>query len=747
MKHLLLAAALILIGLPMRLHAKEGDVLLADDFSKYAVGGDASPVWTVEGGQARVTPEGLEVRNSGTDAFALRGVAAGRDDWSDYRLSLKAKLSSPGEDWRDGVWVGVRYAHGLNAYVLGFYAGRLYLYKILQDESVTGSKPLAQAQDPRAGLRDDQWHEIEVTAKGATITAAIDGSTILEATDDDPQNLSPILRGGIMLGARKWSRSKRDAVAVFKDVRVVSLGEPAESAEQAEIRQGLAGMIQPWKRRNVWPSYDEYLATMRGWAKQHPGRIDVDEVGRSLEGKPILAARITDKSVPDDDKFVILVTALDSGWERTGTSAALHTIEWLLGDSELARESMKHHVVAVMPIPNPYGYEHKTAANSKNVNPYHGGRSRSDMWDIAKLELRNPKDAPHMAAVKAVVDRFQPDFHMDLHGVDLKYAGQLVQPSVGSAYSNISNRPWDWRLLEHMIAFAGKAGYGFNRLEVDAQQLFYGDAMEPLKKRFWMGRPYSYTAHYGYAKYHTMPCTSEVAWEQGAVELLKGLFEFGNRQFADSPVPRLPVDRARYVPGNYSACAYGATAKARRASRVELWQRQEEIGLGFLYNYTDGRDMVVCTTGKAAFDAVRGEDTAGALDAWAFLRALRSIPYVDAAPVEAFVLSGPQRSIYIDAPTSAEPYVPLKRGLAIEFPIHYPKLELLDLRLHGKLLKQGPADGYQMWYSRWEGYTIVRVNIPPATLDEQRVFIVTCAYKPGVQREYGWQAPAEAKAD
>jgi len=739
-----LAAAVAAIALTTTLQAKEADMLLSDDFSTYAAGSDASPVWAVEAGQARVTDEGLEVRNTGTDAFAMRGVVAGSEEWSDYRLSFRVKLKSPGEDWRDGVWVGVRYAYNVNAYVLGFYAGRIYLYKILQDESVTGSKPLAQVQDRRAGLRDGQWHQIEVVAKGDTIAAAIDGETLLEATDNDPHHLSPIRHGRIMLGARKWTQSKRDAVAVFTDVKVLSLGEAAETPKADAMRRSLVDMIRPWKRREAWPSYKEYVATMQYWAKKHPNRIDVDEAGRSLEGEPILVARVTDKAVSDDNKHVILVTALDSGWERTGTCAALHTIEWLLGESELARESMKHHIVAVMPIPNPYGYVHHTAANSKNVNPYHGGRARSDAWDVAKIDLRYPDEAPHLAAITTVVDRFQPEFQMDLHGVGLKYAGQLVQPSVGSAYSNISNRPWDWRLLEHLIRFAGKAGYGYNRLEVDAQQLFHGEGMDPIKERFWFGRPFFYTAHYGYAKYHTMPCTSEVAWEQGGVELVKGLLDFGNRQFTASPVPRFPVDRASYTVGNYSASAYGATVQARRASRVELWQRQEELSLGFLYNYTDGRDLVVCTIGGQAWSAIRGEDRTGSLDSFDFLRNLRAIPYIDATPIETFVLAGPQRRVYIDAPAKApESYVPLKHGLAIEFPIHYPKLTLLDLRLNGRPLVEDGANGYQMWYSEWEGYTLLRVNIPPSALVEQNVFVISCAYKPGVQRAYGWQAPRE----
>ena len=52
---------------------------------------------------------------------------------------------------------------------------------------------------------------------------------------------------------------------------------------------------------------------------------------------------------------------------------------------------------------------------------------------------------------------------------------------------------------------AAKQGFGFCRMEVDAQKLFFGEPMEPWSRRFWMGRPLFYTANYGYTRYHTMP--------------------------------------------------------------------------------------------------------------------------------------------------------------------------------------------------------------------------------------------------
>ena len=460
-------------------------------------------------------------------------------------------------------------------------------------------KPIAMVKDPAVGIYDGAWHAVQITAVSNRISVAEDGKTVLDALDDNPEHLAPLLQGSIMLGARRTRLFEASTVVTFRNVQVTSTDDTKRVAV-SPLDQALGRSIQPWRAREIWPPLEDVKATLNAWKETYADRMTLETIGYSLEGEPIMVAMVTDTSVPDDDKHTILITSLDSGWERGGTCGVLHTMEWLLGRSRLAKKSRKYHRVVFMPVPNPYGYLNHLATNSKKINTYHGGRGRSDHWDLKTMKVKNPEDAPHLVAITKVVDRYQPEFHLDMHGVGLKYAGQLVQPSIGCAYSNISNRPWDWRLLEAIIGYANREGHAFVRMEADAQQVFYSEGMEAYSKRYWMGRPFFYSAHYGYVKYHTMPCTMEVAWPEGAVAAVKGLLDFGNRQFADAPVPGLPVNRAVYQVGNEAVCAYGATAAERRRSRVELWQRQEEIKLGFAYPYTDGRVTVVCTVGEVA---------------------------------------------------------------------------------------------------------------------------------------------------
>ncbi|MDD4102417.1 MAG: DUF1080 domain-containing protein, partial [Kiritimatiellae bacterium] len=696
--------------------ASREKVLFEESLIGEGHGKNGRVLWILEGGEARATAAGLQVRDSIGETFLLEGVAVGDESWRDYKLALEVKLEERGTDWRDGVWLGVRCTPNQNMYVLGFYSGQLWLSKNVVGVSVSDNKPLMMTKEPVAALPEGQWRRIEVTAIASKLTVSVDGVKVLDFIDNAPEkHLAPLTRGCVMLGARRSRLSDDPTVAVFRNVKV-TVPEGSALVPDSDMDQAVTKGIQPWRAREIWPTMDDIYATLRAWSEKHDDRMTLETVGMSLEGDPILAAIITDRSVPDDDKHSIMITAFDSGWERSGTCGALHTMEWLMGGSRLARQARRYHQVVFMPIPNPHGYRNHLAYNSKKVNPYHGGRGRSDHWDLQKIEVKNPEDAPHMVAITKVFDKYQPEFILDMHGVGLKYAGQLVQPSLGSAYSNTSNRPWDWRLLETMIGYANRSGHAFVRMEVDAQQSYFPTGLEAYSKRFWMGRPLFYTAQYGYAKYHTMPCTVEVGWPEGAVEAVKGLLDFGVRQFKESPVPGLPVNRAVYQPGNLSVCAYGATAKERRRSRVELWQRQEEIMLGSAYPYTDGRIMAVCGVGENTSKKLFGDKKGPTIPIHDFLRNIRRFPGLEHDVIDQYALSGPQYCVYMsgmaEPPREGKAFAPPQQGLAIEIPVFYRAPKLLDVRLNGRLLTEDAADRYQVWYSEWEGYTLLRVNVP-----------------------------------
>ena len=498
--------------------------------------------------------------------------------------------------------------------------------------------------------------------------------------------------------------------------------------DDAEAR--LARAPRPWKEPIHRLTLEEYSETLRYWAEKYPQIMKLETRAQSKEGLPIFLVKITDPSVSDDDKQVLLVTGMHSGAERSGTAAMLHFMEWLLGDSPDAVETRRKQIVLLMPVVNPWGFfTTESNANSQGIDPYSGQRGKA--WDIEKLTVREPEKAPEIMAYKSVVDEFKPDVHVDLHGVSLWWNGQLTIESAGTAYSNFSLRPWDWRITEAMIAGARKAGYGIDRGEADSQRMFWGPDMQPIADRLWLGRPFFYTATYGYAMYHTLPITMEVNWNESALARLKALLAIGNGTWEGESVPGYPVNVMKSVVGQWIVSC-GRNAAERRRSRIELWQRQGGFTLGILYPQTDCRaSLAVAITAKGAALLDPNPDK--------FLANLEACPGFDVRALRAFVKVGPEKKLYFEKAEKPPQDRPLGTGLALRLRIPYRGLDLCDLRLNGHLLNESPTDGFQRWYG--DGFTHVQINVPPDKARKADLLFITCAYAPDVQRHSGWQPP------
>jgi hypothetical protein len=507
----------------------------------------------------------------------------------------------------------------------------------------------------------------------------------------------------------------------------------------------LAKMPRPWTNRIHHITEPEYETTLKYWAKKHDDILKLETAGTTKQAKPIHAITITDPTADDADKQTCLVTALHGGPERTGTTTSMHAIEWLLSDDPLARETRRRQIVVFMPINNPYAYfVTDRFGNSDGIDPYTGGGPQN--WDFKSMTYKNLDENPEVKAFLSVVDRLQPEVHIDLHGTGLqeyrpdqlgdrsRYEGQTMFEVTGSAYSNYALRPWDWRVTEAMIAAGEKAGYPSDRFEADAQRAYWGPAMNSLTQFTWRGRPNFYTAQYAYAKYHTMVAALEIGWEQSGLARLKGLLTIGNERWQNEINPGYPVNRVRSFIGNY-VTAYGDTAAERRASRIELWNRQPEFTQAVLYPQTDGRALYIVGVGKSAAEQIAGDPNA-------FIGLLKQRPEFNANAIEAFIKAGPEIKIAIDKAFSREgDSGPVQKGIGFRLRLPYQKPDLLDVRVNGHLLPRSATDGYQAWPGN--GFTQLQINLPPAKSKANTLFVVSVAYRPDVQRSYGWNPPAE----
>lgn len=514
----------------------------------------------------------------------------------------------------------------------------------------------------------------------------------------------------------------------------------AQTPEKPASR--LDELPQPWKEPIHRISFEEYDATLKYWARQHPGLFTLEKRGESHDGQPVYLVEITDSAVPSEDKQVALVSALHGGPERSGTTTILHLIERLLDDSEFSKETRRKQVVLLVPIANPYAFfTTDRFTNKQKIDLYD---PQIGYWDLPKLKLAVPQRTPELAAFLSIVDEYQPEVHLDLHGTGLQafpddklgdrtmLKGQTMFEISACSYSNCGVRPWDPRVTEAMVKAGVEAGFGSDRAEADAQRCFYNPDHDVFRSRFWNApRPQRFrTMFYGYMKYHTMISTTEIGWEQSGVARVSGILALGNKQWVDEKFSGYPVTRVRYRAGRF-VTAYGQTASQRRQSRVELWNRQPGFADGMMYPEYEGRATYVCAVtpkGMAALDS----------DPAKFIANLRQFPGVNADAIERFVKLGPEYKFTSDA-REATKGDPIQHGIGFRFRVPYRSPTLLDVSVNGHTLTESDTDGYQAWYA--DGYTQVQINLPPEKTKTMDLYVVTCAYNSNEKRSYGWKPP------
>ena len=498
-------------------------------------------------------------------------------------------------------------------------------------------------------------------------------------------------------------------------------------------------------------TWEEYAGTLRFWKSTYPQWVTLQSRGISGQNMPVYLLKITDSSVPDTDKQICLITTLHCGPERTGTSGAMAFAEWMLSDDPLAVETRRRQIILLMPVVNPLSLFHTDRwRNEHGVEPYVGLGLKGKLWDVKTLSIRNPQEAPELMAVLSVVDEYQPEIHADFHGTGLQeyapdqlgtrrtYHGQIMTEITGSAYSNYALRPWDWRVTEAMIEAGNAAGFPSDRFEADAQRTFWGAELAPLGKKLWHGMPMFYSQHYSYAKYHTMVCTQEVAWEQSVVARMKGLLRIGNKVWNDERQPSYPVNRMKHFVGHF-VTAYGNTATERRKSRVDLWSKQTKFALGFMYPQTDGRESLICATTAAAKRTVAAENFRELQ-----IRLLDRFND-DAQNIRRFIDAGPEFKLAMGTPGSQlsaaieADDVKIENGISFRLRLQYRKPTHIEVQLNGQVLKRSDTDGYESWFA--DGYTQVHVNVPPEKASKTELYFITCSYQPDEVRPTGWMPP------
>jgi hypothetical protein len=311
------------------------------------------------------------------------------------------------------------------------------------------------------------------------------------------------------------------------------------------------------KSPEVSPSYDEIYERTKRLAAAHPDIVELVDIGVSEKGGLNLPfVRITDPTVPLDEKQVVLITGGTHGSEETGRATAMHLAEWLSGPG---RTHLSTQCFLVCTCLNPDGAKLNTYHNGNDVNIY------------ASCRLKAPGALTAEArAILAVAEQYAPNCCVDVHGLAGGAIGdsQYVTPGLAG---NISTQVGYFVAYE-MNRAASAAGFPQRDPYVPANQSDPEAGIPWHKKQAFETNTLAFTIE---ITEHMYPIEESV---RSGFARLKRLIEIGERVQWYQPYPGYPTD----ILANNAIAAlmpHGANAGERRRSRIELMRAIHEDGI------------------------------------------------------------------------------------------------------------------------------------------------------------------------
>lgn len=130
-----------------------------------------------------------------------------------------------------------------------------------------------------------------------------------------------------------------------------------------------AGLEIDWNARYT---FAELEAQMDAVAQAYPQITEKFEIGRSWQERALWCVKLTDETIPNEDKIGVAVFGNIHGGERESASCAMYFMWWLALNAEEAyvADLLDNYVIYVVPVINPDGYEQSFVINTRqNLRP------------------------------------------------------------------------------------------------------------------------------------------------------------------------------------------------------------------------------------------------------------------------------------------------------------------------------------------------------------------------------------------
>lgn len=524
---------------------------------------------------------------------------------------------------------------------------------------------------------------------------------------------------------------------VFPAVAVFIAVCPGESAEDRPRR--VETVADSYVRKYPIPTPEEINAVLYKWQEQFPGKLRVEELGRSTQGIPILLAHFTNRNHPEEDKQRVLLTAMHSG-ENATPSHLMFLGRWLLSGDPEAEEILKRQQVMLQPLSSPDEY-------------YLGNLNLIGRWGVGGA-LDADKN-PEAAIAQDVIDRYLPEVHLDNHG----NVNNLGAAGGATTYYRGGAGGWGRSFIHEIPVIMERAAdalgivYSFGD---EGDGAITTSAPVPGANAKYYNRAGRVTWFvYSYLKSHAIADIFEVGFAEQYMAYVRALLRQGNKTGRLERYPGYRVNQIACVL-SLAVSAWGDTAAKRRASRVELWDKKANVNPAVLQGETIGwvggavvtdpelrRRLMTDADGEFHgspllgdfLDSLGRESIAGQYEIEAFWNAARHVADFRSADKLRFYF----HEFYTANEPTDDPLI--HNGMNLRVFIPYANPTITEVLLDGRPAPVGETDGYTVYHNPG---TIVEIAIPPGKT--KPLHLVSVAYEPNEERLMGfteeyWEIP------
>lgn len=154
----------------------------------------------------------------------------------------------------------------------------------------------------------------------------------------------------------------------------------------------MAYNVESMKNWDAYPTYPVYLQMMSDFAAKYPDLCKVDTIGKSVNGRWLLALKISDFVATDEPETEFFYTSSMHGDETTGYVLMLRLADFLLsqyGTDARATEIINNMEVWINPLANPDG-----TYRTHDTTLYGATRGNANGIDINR-NFKDPDDGDH----------------------------------------------------------------------------------------------------------------------------------------------------------------------------------------------------------------------------------------------------------------------------------------------------------------------------------------------------------------